>query len=334
MRGAIVALVIIALLAVVAGVWLNRQAGSGAADDPAAVEAQLQQLQEALNTAMERGGQLTILPQLEDLVARHPDHTAARMTLAQTYLLANQQAKAYPQLLRIIELSAHAPQPEVQLLAGVVATKLEKFDAAHQHFQAAIDAAPHNMRARLLLADAHLKQGRADDARNVLLLAIALDTNDPRPYAQLAEVYARQGQINLALDQMQKAIDRAEMGKRETQVAYIRQKSALLRRANRPDEALQVLAGLAPAEKVELSIMDDMATCLAMLGQPGEAAKIFEARIAIDPTDDRVAVRAAEWHIKAGNRRAAQLMVNLLRSLDARHPQLAALEKAIAELPR
>jgi hypothetical protein len=94
-----------------------------------------------------------------------------------------------------------ADRPQAELIAGMAAFQLERFDAAERHFLAAerSGSAAVRGRARVMLANIRLEQGRASDAAQLFESGASdlsgADAEKARRYAALA----RDGQLGNAL---------------------------------------------------------------------------------------------------------------------------------------
>lgn len=293
--------------------------------DPAAANSELEALGQKVNAALADGAVSQVLAQeVRTFVDRYPDFAPARTLYAQTLMVSGDASAAYQQLERSLALDPG--QPQIHDLAAALAEKLGRHDRVGWHYSQAIALDPQRVDYRLKLANVYLRQRAFDRARELILQALRLDSDQHLAYAMLADLYASQGKLDLALDEIQKAIDHTPVAHRARQIGYIRTRAAFLRRANRPQEALQVLNSLGPQERLDPPILADLALCWSMLGQPQKAALEYEAAFEAQPTRALWAVEAARWQLKAGNQPAAAAHLATARALDPSAPGLTQLQ--------
>ncbi len=298
--------------------------------DPRQADAQLGPLKQGFEQVTVDGQNADgLIKAVQRMVERYPRYAPGRTLLGQIWLYMGQLDQAYGQFKLSLDLDGQ--QPEVHLLSGTIAYKLGRIDQATGHYSMAVGMEPANARYRLHLAQAYLRQHKSDQARALLLETLQIDSSLHEAYAALADLYAQQNRLTLALPQIQKAIDQTPVSQRAKQVFYIRRKAHLLRRDNRPQEALLTLQGLQGAEKTDPGVLEEMATCWFLLGKPNDAAAVFEDAAAADPTRWTLLAGAARWRIKAGDRSAALRHLALLRRLNPRAAMISQLE-AQAEL--
>ncbi|MEX0777927.1 MAG: tetratricopeptide repeat protein [Phycisphaeraceae bacterium] len=318
-------------------------AGTPGAFDEAAAKAAVAELSEPVNTAIGDGRAMSMLADVKALAAQYPQYGPARRMLGLVYLGAGHYEVAYPELIAALGLLPADERSQLEPIAGTVAMKLGKLDDAERHYQNTIAVNAYDLQTRLLLAQLYTHKAQYDLARDTLLAALRVDATSHRAYAQLADVYARQGKLNLAMDEILKALERTTMSQRPDRVKYTRTKATLLRRLNKPDESLQVLAtSLRPHEQMEPAVMAEMADALAMQGKFDEAARLYQRKIELDPTDADAAAQAAHWSIKAAQNSAdaagkaqfqddARRMISLIRSVDPGSAKIAELEAALGK---
>ncbi len=306
--------------------------GAGAAVwDEQVAGGELATLGEQFNELAGDGGDAqAIVKQAWRLVERYPKFAAARTLLGQILLYQDRFGEALEQF--ELSLGLNARQPEVHLLAGTLAGKLGDFNKATHHYSMAVGLDAHEPRYKLHLAQAYVTAHRQDEARDLLLEALRLDSSLHQGYALLADIYAQQNRLTLALPQIQKAIDQTPVSQRGTQVVYIRRKAALLRRDNRPQQALLVLDALSPSEQLDPGVMHEMAVCWSILGKPGQAAELYERVLAKAPTRWELAAEAAKWRIKAGDVDAARRLVDHARNVNPRAAVIQELEQELGRL--
>lgn len=268
------------------------------------------------------------------LVKRHPDYAPARILLAQCFLANGRHDQAYEHLKYALSLPTPAtvntkPQAELQMLAGTVAQQVNRPDLAQNHFATAVALLPQEVKPRLMLASSLMAQQKFTPARDAILMALTLDQRSHKAYALMADLYNRQNQTSLAMDQIQKAIDLVPVGERTAQVSYLRVKAGILRRANQPDQAMQVLLSLKPKERLELEVLEEMALCLAMQGKATQAAALVESRLEVDPSDDVAAIRTAHWYLQAGDKKNARRLWLLAKAVNPSNPDLPELERRL-----
>ena len=301
----------------------ERQGGEGWDRDQ--VQAELEEIQEFFSQSMSNGGSITLVQdRAVDLVDRYPEFAGGRTLLAQVYLFQEQFEKGYEQLSQSLGLDGQ--QPEVQLLAGTAAMSLGRVDRAVHHYSQAVGLDTGNARYRLHLAQAYIKQGRHDLARRDLLMVIQADSSRHEAYASLADLYATQNKLVLALNMITQAIQRTPIAQGDKRAIYVRRKADLLRRDNRPDEALMVLQGLGSLALTDLGVMREMALCWAMMGRPGEAALMYEDALKANPLRWEYAAGAAQWFLKAGDDQAARKHLETARNINPRSEEVEQLE--------
>lgn len=298
---------------------------AGSVDNQDQADNEVKDLQERFLQAMSNQGHpARLLPDAQRLVERYPKHPSARTLLAQVLFENRQPTAALDQL--VISLELDGQQPQVRQMAGDIALAMDRLDEAAKHYTIAIGLEPANATYRVHLAQVYMNQQQDDKARQTLLEAIRADSSAHRAYALLSDLYARQNKLSLALPQIQTAIDLTPAKDRAIQAIYIRKKSRLLRRDNQPDAALQTLQTLTTDERRDPEVIEEIASCWAMLNLPANGALLYEQQLMLDPTDYRMVAGAAEWRLKAGEVDAARQHLQTLRRIDPRLKEVAALE--------
>ena len=293
--------------------------------DMAEAMRQLDQLQPMVQQALENDRVRTVLRDVERFTERFPEFSDGYTLLGQVFLGENDLESAYANLK--ISLDLDPAQAEIHLLAGSICHKLVRPTEAEWHYRQAKDLKPENMRYRLHFAQSLLSQQRLEEARDDLLALLRQDSSQHAAYAMLADLYMRQNKTTLAMNQINKAYEHTQLTDRDNQIVYLRQKSAILRRQNKPDDALQILERLSLEERRDPSVIEEMAICLSMQGQVREAALRYEKQLMDEPSDWRLAAGAARWWISAREWDKARVAVNKIRMIDPRLSVLAELEK-------
>lgn len=132
-------------------------------------------------------------------------------------------------------------------LGALLASRWKAFEAA-EHFQRAVTLAGHDPQLLTRLGHALLRLGRLDEARGPLESAAAADPKSFEAAAYLAELEERVGHFEEAL----LLIDRAEQMDLPETVNFDRQRSVVLARMGKHEEALALLDGKTGISGAEL----------------------------------------------------------------------------------
>ncbi len=342
-RTTVSVLLVVAVVGLVAGLlWVGRGEtdtptetsstgeGAGAAVfDEERAAAELERLQARISTVIEaKADPGDLLADARRYVERYPKLAAGRTALAQLLMFAGRWDEALEQFERSLELDPK--QPEVRLFAGTLSRQAGRLEDAQRHYSQAVGLEPSNGRYRLHLARVYVDQQRYDEARQTLLEALRLEAGLHEAYAALAELYARQGKFEMAMGQIDRALERAPTDASRHREMYLRQKATLLRRMNEPAEALAVLRALPSQTLLEPGVSRELAACWAMLGEPQRAAWHYEQSLIVDPTRADAAAEAARWYLEAGMPDEARRNLDQLRKLEPRHGALSELQERLS----
>ena len=318
-HGIVVALVLV-LIGIGVALWFTNGAPSPSAGPQAAME-QVQDLGQRFQSATQHRRDLRPFAQeARELIEQHPDSAPARLLYAQVLLAMEQVGQALPQLEKSLELDPH--QPEVHVLAGSMAMQMGDLDQAVEHYRQAVQQQPNESQPRLHLANARLKQQEYDRARNVLLTVLEQDASLHKAHALLADVYAAQGELELATDQVRRALELVDEDEPAVRTAYIHKRARLLLRANRPTDAEMVLYDLPREQLLQPPTAEIMGQALLMQDRPLDAAIHYQRVLATDPQNADAAAKAARWYLRAGRQDLAQPMIQQLQRLDPTHDAL------------
>ncbi len=297
--------------------------------DPAQARQELEPLQQRFAGAVEARakGLKPIIDALEEFLTRYPRYAPGHTLMGQVLLKNGQSGPAIEHLTLSLELDGQ--QPEVHILAGTVEYQNRRFDRAQHHYSMAVGLAPSQLRYRLHLAQAQIRLKQYDEARRGLLEALRIDSSSHEAYATLADLYATQNKLTLALSMIHKALENTPVAQRDRRVTYTLRQAQLLRRDNQPQEALLALQSLNAIEQDTEPVLENTALCWAMMDRPEEAAAVYERALASDPTAWRHAAAAARWRIQAGQKQAAHAHLETLRKINPRADQLEELKELL-----
>lgn len=291
--------------------------------DLRAAQAEVEALGQKVSHALATG---LLGPSIEQearaLVDRFPRFAPARTLLAQVLWSARQVPAAYEQLRLGLELDPK--QASVQEMAGTLALELGRPDEAGTHFSRALDLEPREPRYRLDLANVYLRQREFDRAQRLFLEALQIDSDLHAAYSGLSDLFAQQNKLGLALEQAQRAVEHTPVSERPRQAIYLRKKANLLRRDNRPAEALQVLAMLTDGERQDPAVLAELAATHMMLGRPADAAELYHRAWENAPSRWELAAEAARYYQRAGHATAASQMLEQVRQIN---PQASVLSE-------
>ena len=294
------------------------------------VEKEFLELSTSINEAMKEKVMVpaNLVANTEAFVETHPDFAPARTLLGHILVKNGLTERGYKHWIESLKIDSQ--QAELHLLAGTLAIEMKDLEAAEQHYRDAVNINPLEPRFHVHLSSIYNRKREFDKARDSLLRALRLNSDMHEAHWRLAEVFARQNKLVSALTQGDKAIETAPENKRDSRVAYIRFKAKLLRRDNKPDDALHTLIyNLTPEEQTEVGVIEDMANCMAMQSQFKEAAVLFERQMKLKPFDWQLAAKAAAWRIKSGDMKSAKRHIETVRRIDPRQPVIAELEKRL-----
>lgn len=308
--------------------------GSNAAApaDAQTVSAELAELGDRFAQTMDNqrdAGQL--IDRIDRFLADHPDAADAYTLRGQALIYAGRPEEALKSFERSLELAPR--QAGVRVLAGTTAMGLERYQEALKHYETALSIEPGNGINAIYLANVQQKIGQDDEAVATLLTALRRDSGLHGAYALLSDIYTKQNKLAMAMDQIGRAIETAPEVNVSARTAYTVKRAALLRRDNRPAEAIAALEALPPEARLRPEVLRDTATGWAMLGKPAMAAELYERVLAVDPSSDTAAAGAARWWVKAGNPDAAKRNLQALRRINPRHEAVNELDATLNTPP-
>lgn len=184
--------------------------------------------------------------------------------------------------------------------AATIAADIGQDEQAAAHWAMAQQLAPDNPKYPLYRAQVLRRLGRTEEAKAQLMLAAGLDESIGVAWATLAAIALDENKPDIVLQHIRRA--RAlEPGN----ISYRVIEAKGLRRLNRPADALTLLGALPDNERAILEVVEEMALCYGLTNQPAEAASLYVHACDRNPNDGRVALTAAEWLERAGDRASA-----------------------------
>jgi len=207
----------------------------------------------------------------------------------------NEAYRCYERALEIGPRSA-----DLEFIAGTLATKIDRWERALEHYAAAQDFDDRDPRYPLYLAQVHMKFNQLAEAKSNLVHAASLDPQVASVWGSLAEIALRENAPESALEQIAKA-RQLESGKTVWRLIQAR----ALKRLNKPEEAIQLLIGLDDAEKLDGGVLSVIGECYGMLDQPGPVADLYAKAAQLNPSDGKIALEASRWLKQAGRTQEA-----------------------------
>ena len=177
-------------------------------------------------------------PYLQKAAAQDPTNQTLLLTLAHSCLLSNQYSCVVDAYHRMVALNAESAEADMlvgealdemkdpvgaqrEFRAAVAANPKEpnvhfglgyllwtkaQYPEAAQQFQAELDNNPHQLRAKLYLADSYIQLNRMKDAKPLLENLVHEDPSDAMAHRDLAVVYADAGQNEEAVREFKASI--------------------------------------------------------------------------------------------------------------------------------
>lgn len=295
-------LALVGLAIVSAGAWFVLGPGAGGAPEQAAATSPdkatpAHAIESALSAARSyRGSEEFAKAEavLRAAVEEHIEDQALRLAYAEVLLDLKRPIEAYEQYEAALAIGPRTP--EVEFLAGTLASAIGRDDRALEHFSMARAAKPGSAEVALYLGVTQHRAGLIEDAKVSLLAAIKLDESNAVAPAVLAQIALDENQTELALRYIRRSRELDP-----EQLAHRILEARILRRQNKPEEALTLMLALPKEQLHEPAVLELCAGCMGLLSRPGEAAALYDEALKVRPTDAELAFQAAQWHERAGD---------------------------------
>ncbi len=228
-------------------------------------------------------------------VERFPNDQPMRLAYAEAPLLQGKYADAYEQYDRAVAFGED--KAAYRFAAGMAASKAGLDDHAEAQWLKAREMDRANPQYPLFLAQLQRKNGRNADARANLMVAVALDPNLAVAWGSLAAIALDENHTGPALQHAEKA---AKLDPTNPLWRVVQAK--VLRRENRPREALEIVLAIPEFDRAgDAAIIEEIAACHGMLGDPRAAAEEYVLASEGSPENAEFAYQAAIWLQRAGD---------------------------------
>jgi|GEM_PF-2364520 len=319
-------------LGVIERTWPEgKQTTSATVDQPEQVAEELEQIRNTYLEQRETGDVTSVVRALEEFTKRNPNLPEGYVFFAQVMADTQNYDPAIENLKK--SLSLKPDQPDVHMLLANLAMMQGQSELADSHLRQAKQLNPDAARYNLHIAQLRIDQGKPDEARQLLLTALEMDSSLHEAHAMLGDLSARLGDRDAAVIRMQAAIDLLGDPDSDRHTLYLRKQATFLRQAKRPTEALNLLRSLSVEERSKIEVLGELAECWELLGEPSRAASLYEQMLIVYPDDWRLSVKAAGWRIKSKNKERAQRHVNTLKRINPSLPAIKKLQSRIDALP-
>lgn len=245
---------------------------------------------------------------LRAAVSEHVDDQALRLAYAEVLLDLKRVPEAYEQYEAALAIGPQ--EPEIEFLAGTLASSIGRDDRALEHFSMARAAEPGSADIAVYLGVTQHRLGQVGEAKASLLAAVKLDETNAVAPAVLAQIALDENQNELALRYIRRSreID-------PEQLAHRILEARILRRMNKPEEALTLMLALPKDQLYQPAVLEVCAGCMGLLQRPADAAALYEEALAANPTDAELAFQAAQWLERAGDAEAALAKAKMAQML-------------------
>jgi len=301
---------------------------------PEEAQTQIEELAARFSAAIENERDVTPLRDaVKTIVAQQPGLRDGQKLLGQIQAQLGEIDEAYEAFAAALLIDPNEAQ--LQNLAGTAAMMLGDATAAETHQRLAVQQAPDEPALLLSLADVLIKTERWDEARNILLRSMELDSTSHQPHGALSDVYFGRGEpgdAQLAIDQMETALAKLPLTAEwvEQRVTYARKLARLFVEIGDPMEAVAVLDSLSGPPRVSPAVLGEIAEYLATNGQPVLAGLEYEIALKTRPGEADYAAAAARWYLQGGDAAAARAMVERLETINPRHEAIGGLRSTLA----
>ena len=265
---------------------------------------------------------------LEAILKDFPSDADAHLLMAKVMIAESNPVSAYEHVVKALEVVPS--DAEAHFLAGRLAQETHKLDKAKYHYTQAGMLAPNEAKYPLYLASVLMEQTDLDAAQLQLLRTLRLDASLAVAYSMQAEIAARRGKLDMAIGQINKALEQTPDDDPK-HITYLLQKSQLLRRANDPDSSLAILMQLPPEARSRVDVAEHLADSYMMKGEPAKAAIAWTDAFTANPQNAQAAAQAGVCFLRADDRQRAQQYLGLAERLDKHNPTVRALRKAVED---
>lgn len=169
--------------------------------------------------------------------------------------------------------------PNLQMTLGRLYLRAGKGDVAVPILEKVAQQAPWAAEPLLLLYEAHVSQGKLDEAEQSLVQAAEIN---PRYFAQLAQFYERRGNWPDAASAYEQALEGARQPSRDLQLRYA---AALINTDGGGAKARAVLADLAKTSPNDTRVLYMLSTAERAAGDDAAAEATARKIMSIDPTN-------------------------------------------------
>lgn len=263
---------------------------------------------------------------INKMIEDYPQAPQSHLLHGQVLIYDGKLAEAYAALARSLELDP--AQAEAHQTAGIIAEQIGEADKARYHYTRATALSPKDPRYPLYLGQLLLKQNQLDEAQMQVLKAVQLDAKLVAGYALLAEIAARKGKWDMAIDHATRAIDQSDVDDPK-RLRYVLLKAQYLRRNAQPEIAVEMLHRLPLDQQLTAEVTPHIADGYLMMSRPADAAKAWGDLFYSDTTNARAAAESGMCWLRAGELSKARQMRDLAARVNAGEPLIKALDEAM-----
>lgn len=236
---------------------------------------------------------------LKKAVANYPSDTDLRLALADLHMRVGDYKSAYEQYATVLA-GDRIPDPSLQFTAGTLASEIGSQELAEEHFAAALSGDPDNAEYAIYLANVQLAMNKLDEAGASAAIAARLAPGRVEPWVTWAHAALRGNDAGLALQQVRKAREI-----RPDEIRWAVLEARALTRMGDAESAVATLGAFPASALTDPEAARVLASALGMLGRVEDGAQRVVAAAMEHDDDASLAMDAAVWMERAGDRQLA-----------------------------